>query len=157
MKIGIDCSLVPGERAGIGQYAYYLVQALSRIDQENEYRLYPVFYYTFHPDYRQVDLPHTPNMRVAFRFYMQDEEGDTVLEPVRLQKIVREHNWQHQLLWRRPGPKQHSAVLFRAGVEIQAGVLRADIDVPERALQRARRVHRVRARTAEEPCHCAAA
>ncbi len=67
MKIGIDCSLVPGERAGIGQYAYYLVQALSRIDQENEYRLYPVFYYTFHPDYRQVDLPHTPNMRVAFR------------------------------------------------------------------------------------------
>jgi glycosyltransferase involved in cell wall biosynthesis len=67
MRIGIDCSLVPGERVGIGQYSYQLVQALSRIDQENAYRLYPVFYYTFHPRYRQVDLPQTQNMRVAFR------------------------------------------------------------------------------------------
>ncbi len=68
MKIGIDCSLVPGERMGIGQYAYQLVQALSRIDHENEYLLYPVFYYTFHPQYRQALLPHTANMRVAFRW-----------------------------------------------------------------------------------------
>ncbi|HEV8714493.1 MAG TPA: glycosyltransferase family 1 protein [Candidatus Binatia bacterium] len=68
MKIGIDCSLVPGERLGIGQYAYQLVQALSRIDQENTYLLYPVFYYTFHPRYRQARLPHTPNMGVAFRW-----------------------------------------------------------------------------------------
>ena len=36
-------------------------------------------------------------------------------------------------------------------------MLRADIDVSERALQRARRVHRVRTGTAEEPSHCAAA
>src|SRR5438093_8193383 len=57
------------------------------------------------------------------------------------------------ILGRRPGPQQHSAVLFRAGVEIQAGVLRTDIDVPERALQRTRRVHRVRTGTAEEPSH----
>lgn len=67
MKIGIDCSLVPGDRVGLGQYSYQLVRALSHIDQENTYRLYPVFYYTFHPSYRQVDLPHTPNMRVVFR------------------------------------------------------------------------------------------
>src|SRR5262249_39202024 len=39
----------------------------------------------------------------------------------------------------------------------QAGVLRADIDVPERALQRARRVYGMRTRAAEEPRHCPAA
>jgi hypothetical protein len=42
MRIGIDCSLVPGERVGIGQYSYQLVRALSRIDQANTYQLYPV-------------------------------------------------------------------------------------------------------------------
>jgi glycosyltransferase involved in cell wall biosynthesis len=68
MRIGIDCSLVPGERVGLGQYAYHLVQALSRIDQEDSYRLYPVFYYVVHPDYRQANLPRTPNMRVSFRW-----------------------------------------------------------------------------------------
>lgn len=69
MRIGIDCSLVPGERVGIGQYAYHLVRALSQIDRENEYLLYPVFYYTFHPQYRQVLLPQAPNMRVAYRWF----------------------------------------------------------------------------------------
>jgi glycosyltransferase involved in cell wall biosynthesis len=68
MKIGIDCSLVPGKRVGIGQYAYQLVRALSETDHENEYRLYPVFYYTFHPHYRQAELPQTANMRVAFQW-----------------------------------------------------------------------------------------
>ncbi|MCS6927334.1 MAG: glycosyltransferase family 4 protein [Candidatus Binatia bacterium] len=68
MRIGIDCSLVPGERVGIGQYAYQLVQALSRIDHENEYVLYPVFYYTFHPQYRRVAWPQAANIRVAFRW-----------------------------------------------------------------------------------------
>jgi glycosyltransferase involved in cell wall biosynthesis len=68
MRIGIDCSLVPGERAGIGQYAYQLVHALCRIDAENCYRLYPVFYYTFHPQYRLAELPTAPNMRIAHRW-----------------------------------------------------------------------------------------
>jgi glycosyltransferase involved in cell wall biosynthesis len=69
MRVGIDCSLVPGERVGIGQYSYQLVQALSRIDHENEYLLYPVFYYTFHPLYRHTRLPEAPNVRVAFRWF----------------------------------------------------------------------------------------
>src|SRR5262249_41019262 len=90
-------------------------------------------------------------------FYTRDEEGDTDLESVGPQKMIQGNDWQHQLLGRRPGPKQHAAVLFRAGVEIQAGVLRTDIDVPERALQCARRVHCMRTGTAEEPCHGAAA
>lgn len=68
MRIGIDCSLVPGERMGIGQYAYQLVHALCRIDPDNYYRLYPVFYYTFHPQYQRAALPTAPNMRVAHRW-----------------------------------------------------------------------------------------
>ena len=68
MRIGIDCSLVPGERVGIGQYAYQLAQALCRIDQDNSYCLYPVFYYTFHPQYRQAALPTGPHMQVAYRW-----------------------------------------------------------------------------------------
>ena len=76
MRIGIDCSLVPGERTGIGQYCYQLVHALSRIDSDNRYLLYPVFYYTFHPHYRQVSLPQTVNMRSAFqRLNIQTQAG----------------------------------------------------------------------------------
>lgn len=40
MKIAFDWSLVPGERAGIGQYSYNLACALSRVDHVNEYILY---------------------------------------------------------------------------------------------------------------------
>lgn len=40
MKIAFDCSLVPGERAGTGQYAYQLAHALSRVDKDNTYILY---------------------------------------------------------------------------------------------------------------------
>jgi glycosyltransferase involved in cell wall biosynthesis len=69
MRIGIDCSLVAGQRTGIGQYCYQLVRALSRVDRENIYRLYPVFYFVFHPDYRQVNWPQTQNMHVAFRWF----------------------------------------------------------------------------------------
>jgi glycosyltransferase involved in cell wall biosynthesis len=44
------------------------VHALSRIDKVNTYKIYPVFYYTFHPNYRQVRLPETANMRTVFRW-----------------------------------------------------------------------------------------
>jgi glycosyltransferase involved in cell wall biosynthesis len=67
MRIGIDCSLVPGARTGIGEYCHQLTHALSRVDRENTYRLYPAFFFVFHPAYRYVDLPETSNMKVAFR------------------------------------------------------------------------------------------
>ena len=67
MKVGIDVSLVAGERAGGGQYAYQLARALPRVDPEVSYLLYPVFYYIVHPEYPRADLPETGNMRVAFR------------------------------------------------------------------------------------------
>ncbi len=40
MKIAFDCSLVPGQRGGIGQYSLNLARALSRVDKVNDYTLY---------------------------------------------------------------------------------------------------------------------
>ncbi len=67
MRIGIDMSLIPGERAGGGQYAYQLGAALTRIDKRHRYRLYPVFYYIVHPDYPRAEFPTSARMRMAFR------------------------------------------------------------------------------------------
>jgi glycosyltransferase involved in cell wall biosynthesis len=67
VKIGIDVSLVAGERTGGGQYAYQLAVALARSEGQHCYRLYPVFYYIVHPDYPRAMLPQTRRMRVAFR------------------------------------------------------------------------------------------
>jgi len=64
MKIGIDCSNVPGPRTGVGEYTYQLVCALSRIDQINSYMLYPFFYHLINPGYKDVELPTTGNFRV---------------------------------------------------------------------------------------------
>jgi glycosyltransferase involved in cell wall biosynthesis len=67
VRIGIDLSLIPGERAGGGQYGYQLAAALARVDRRNRYRLYPVFYYIVHPDYPWADFPTSARMRLAFR------------------------------------------------------------------------------------------
>jgi glycosyltransferase involved in cell wall biosynthesis len=60
-------SLVAGERAGGGEYAYQLARALPRVDPDVSYLLYPVFYYIVHPEYPHADLPEAPNVRVAFQ------------------------------------------------------------------------------------------
>jgi len=67
MKVGIDVSLVAGERAGGGQYAYQLARALAGADPGVSYLLYPVFYYIVHPEYPSAELPEADNMQVAFR------------------------------------------------------------------------------------------
>lgn len=40
MRIGIDASMVDSNKAGIGYYAYSLIEALSTIDKKNEYYLF---------------------------------------------------------------------------------------------------------------------
>src|SRR5262245_48226717 len=67
MRVGLDVSLVAGERAGGGQYAFQLARALARVDPGVSYLLYPVFYYIVHPDYPSAELPEAVNMRVAFQ------------------------------------------------------------------------------------------
>ncbi len=64
MKIGIDCSNVPGNRTGTGEYTLNLVRALSRIDRENSYLLYPFFYHVINPEYKKVRLPTNNNFKV---------------------------------------------------------------------------------------------
>ena len=49
MKIGIDASLVVGEKAGVGWATANLIEALATVDQKNQYSLYPFFYYIFDP------------------------------------------------------------------------------------------------------------
>jgi glycosyltransferase involved in cell wall biosynthesis len=66
MRIGIDVSLIPGERAGGGQYAYQLAAALARVDRRHRYRLYPVFYYIVHPGYARAAFPTSDRMQLAF-------------------------------------------------------------------------------------------
>jgi glycosyltransferase involved in cell wall biosynthesis len=67
VRVGLDVSLVPGQRVGVGQYAYQLARALGAVDRDTDYRLYPVFYHIVHPQYWHAALPAAPNMRVAFR------------------------------------------------------------------------------------------
>lgn len=67
MKIGIDCSLVPEVRSGVGQYTLELVRALARLDEVNEYTLYPFFYNIFNPRYKDAVLPKAANFKTAFR------------------------------------------------------------------------------------------
>jgi len=67
VRIGIDVSLVPGQRVGVGQYAYQLTRALAAVDTVNQYVLYPAFYHIVHPRYWHTPLPTAPNMRPAFQ------------------------------------------------------------------------------------------
>jgi glycosyltransferase involved in cell wall biosynthesis len=67
MRIALDLSLVPGQRVGVGQYAYQLARALAGVDHVNSYTLYPTFYFIANPEYHRAELPEAPNMRVAHR------------------------------------------------------------------------------------------
>lgn len=65
MKIGIDISLTIGERAGCGYYASNLVEYLAKIDNINQYILYPFFYYIRHPDFKNADKPKQKNFSIC--------------------------------------------------------------------------------------------
>ncbi len=39
MKIAIDCRLINRRTSGIGKYNYYLIKELSRLDDDNEYKM----------------------------------------------------------------------------------------------------------------------
>ena len=64
MKIGIDISLTVGEKAGVGNYAANLVDALAKIDRTNQYCLYPFFYHIYHPDFKTAVAPSQKNFHL---------------------------------------------------------------------------------------------
>jgi len=65
MKIGIDCSAVTADRTGVGEYAYHLVRALSKVDHENSYVFYPIFYHLINRRYKDADLPVRDNFKIS--------------------------------------------------------------------------------------------
>ena len=65
MKIGIDASLVVGEKAGVGWYTASLIEALARVDHQNKYILYPFFYHIFDPRFKKLVAP-TKSFSVRF-------------------------------------------------------------------------------------------
>ena len=64
-RIGIDVSLVPGQRVGVGVYADNLVKELACIDSENKYVLFPFFTYIFSPNYKS----YKPGLPTNFSLY----------------------------------------------------------------------------------------
>jgi glycosyltransferase involved in cell wall biosynthesis len=67
MKIGLDCSTaVLKNKTGVGNYAFNLAHALTRIDKENFYIFYPYFYRVFLGIEKDFKLPRTENSRVAY-------------------------------------------------------------------------------------------
>ena len=72
MKIGIDASLVVGEKAGVGFYTASLIEALAALDSHNEYILYPFFYHIFDPRFKELRAP-ASNFKV--RFHGLSEKG----------------------------------------------------------------------------------
>ena len=66
MRIGIDASLVVGERAGVGFYTASLIEAVAALDKQNKYILYPFFYHIFDPRFKELTAP-APNFSVRFK------------------------------------------------------------------------------------------
>jgi len=65
MKIGIDASLVVGEKAGVGWSTANLIEALATVDHHNQYVLYPFFYHIFDPRFKELVAP---NKSFSVRF-----------------------------------------------------------------------------------------
>jgi len=62
MRIGLDISRAVGQRTGVGQYAWELMTALARIDEESEYRLYTFFYDCFPDNWKDISYPRQHNV-----------------------------------------------------------------------------------------------
>ncbi len=63
MRIGIDVSMTADAKTGLPSYARSLVEALARIDQRNEYWLYPITWHSFPPNYRDAVRPRARNFK----------------------------------------------------------------------------------------------
>lgn len=67
MKIAFDCSLVPGQRGGVGQYSYQLARAFERVDAENSYTLFVLARMDKKLESRRLGLPDKGNFRVVVK------------------------------------------------------------------------------------------
>ena len=61
IRIGIDISRTVEEATGVGYYAKNLVHALAKVDAENDYLLYGIFYDCFPKHWKQAPIPKSHN------------------------------------------------------------------------------------------------
>ena len=67
IRIGIDISRTIEEATGVGYYAKNLVHALAKVDAENDYLLYGIFYDCFPKHWKQALIPKSRNFRLHQR------------------------------------------------------------------------------------------
>jgi glycosyltransferase involved in cell wall biosynthesis len=63
MRIGIDVSMTADSKTGLPSYTRSLVEALARVDQQNDYLLYPITWHSFPPNHGDAVLPRARNFR----------------------------------------------------------------------------------------------
>jgi glycosyltransferase involved in cell wall biosynthesis len=68
MRIGIDISRTVEESTGVGYYAKHLVRALARIDPENDYLLYGIFYDCYPEGWKKAAIPRSLNFRLHQKY-----------------------------------------------------------------------------------------
>jgi len=64
IRIGIDISRTVEEATGVGYYAKNLVHALAKVDSENDYLLYGIFYDCYPKEWKKAPVPKSPNFRL---------------------------------------------------------------------------------------------
>lgn len=64
IRIGIDISRTIEESTGVGYYAKNLVHALAKVDNENDYILYGIFYDCYPKGWKRADIPKSSNFRL---------------------------------------------------------------------------------------------
>jgi glycosyltransferase involved in cell wall biosynthesis len=62
--IGIDISRTVEEVMGVGSYAKNLIYALAKIDSENDYLLYGIFYDCYPKEWKKAAIPKSPNFKL---------------------------------------------------------------------------------------------
>lgn len=69
IRIGIDISRTVEESTGVGYYAKNLVHALAKIDSDNEYLLYGIFFDCFPKKWKEAPVPISPNFRLHLKSF----------------------------------------------------------------------------------------
>jgi len=64
IRIGIDISRTIEEAMGVGYYAKNLVHALAKVDSENDYLLYGIFYDCYPRGWKRAAIPKSHNFRL---------------------------------------------------------------------------------------------
>ncbi|MEO6595856.1 MAG: glycosyltransferase family 1 protein [Planctomycetota bacterium] len=65
MRIGIDVSMTADSKTGLPSYTRSLVEAMARVDQHNQFWLYPITWHSFPPNYEAAVLPKARNFRAV--------------------------------------------------------------------------------------------